>query len=84
MHLSEISPPPGVVFLDDPKETIIATITIPTQVVEPEVEEETELVGEEAEAVVGEEAEGEAAAEAPAEGGADAEGGGEPEGGGES
>jgi large subunit ribosomal protein L25 len=84
MHLSEISPPPGVVFLDDPEETIIATITIPTQVVEPEVEEETELVGEEAEAVVGEEAEGEAAAEAPAEGGAEAEGGGEPEGGGES
>jgi large subunit ribosomal protein L25 len=47
MHLSEVSPPEGVVFLDDPEETIIATITIPTEEPEePEVEEETELVGE--------------------------------------
>jgi large subunit ribosomal protein L25 len=76
MHLSEITPPDGVTFLDDPEETIIATVTIPTEVEEPEVEEETELVGEEAEAVVGEEAEGEAGGgEAPAEGGGDAESG---------
>ena len=47
MHLSEVSAPEGVVFLDDPDETIIATITIPTEEPEePEVEEETELVGE--------------------------------------
>jgi large subunit ribosomal protein L25 len=47
MHLSEISPPEGVVFLDDPDETIIATITVPTEEPEePEIEEETELVGE--------------------------------------
>ena len=48
MHLSEIDPPPGVVFLDDPQETIIATVTVPSEIVEePDVEEETELVGEE-------------------------------------
>ena len=32
MHLSEVTPPEGVEFLDDPEETIIATITIPTEV----------------------------------------------------
>src|SRR5438270_4572640 len=81
MHLSEIAEPAGVTFLDDPEETIIATITVPTEIVEPEVEEETELVGEEGEPVEGEEVpEGEApAAEAPAEGegGEPSEGGGE-------
>jgi large subunit ribosomal protein L25 len=47
MHLSEVSAPEGVVFLDDPDETIIATITVPTEEPEePEIEEETELVGE--------------------------------------
>ncbi|MFL5780254.1 MAG: 50S ribosomal protein L25 [Thermoleophilaceae bacterium] len=76
MHLSEVAAPEGVEFLDDPEETIIATVTIPTEVEEPEVEEETELVGEEGEAAAGEEAEGETG-EAPAEGGGDAEGGGE-------
>ena len=48
LHLSEITPPEGVTFLDDPEETIIATVTVPTEVPEePEIEEETELVGEE-------------------------------------
>jgi large subunit ribosomal protein L25 len=62
MHLAEVTAPEGVVFLDDPEETIIATITIPTEEPEePEVEEETGLVGE------GEAAEG-AEAEAHAEG----------------
>jgi large subunit ribosomal protein L25 len=57
MHLSEISAPEGVTFLDDPEETIVATVVVPTEVEEPEeIEEETELVGEEAE-------EGEEAAE---------------------
>jgi large subunit ribosomal protein L25 len=47
MHLSEVTAPEGVVFLDHPDETIIATITIPTEEPEePEVEEETGLVGE--------------------------------------
>jgi len=60
MNLSEVAAPAGVVFLDDPDETVIATITVPTQVAEPEIEEETELVGEEG---------------APAEPEAEAEGG---------
>jgi large subunit ribosomal protein L25 len=69
MHLSEITAPEGVEFLDDPEETIIATIVVPTEVEEPEeIEEETELVGEDGEPVEGEEpAEEGEAAEAPAE-----------------
>jgi large subunit ribosomal protein L25 len=67
MHLSEVEVPEGVEFLDDPDETIIATVVVPTEVEEPEIEEETELVGEEAEGEEGVEGEG-------AE---DAEGGGE-------
>src|SRR3954464_6232943 len=47
MHLAEVTAPEGVEFLDDPDETIIATITIPTEEQEGlEVEEETALVGE--------------------------------------
>jgi large subunit ribosomal protein L25 len=70
MHLTEISPPAGVELLDDLEETIIATITAPSEIEEePEVEEETELVGEEAEEVP----EGEAPPEAEA-----AEGEGQP------
>ncbi len=47
MHLSEIAAPDGVEFLDDPEDTIIATITVPTEEPEePEIEEETALVGE--------------------------------------
>ena len=77
LPLSDISPPPGVSFLDDPEETVIATVVVPTEVEEPEeVEEETELVGDEAEAeagaegATGEEAEeaGEQAAEEAQEG----------------
>jgi large subunit ribosomal protein L25 len=68
MHLSEVTVPGDVELLDDLEETIIATITPPSEVgEEPEVEEETELVGEEVE----EAAEGEAPPEgeaAPAEG----------------
>jgi large subunit ribosomal protein L25 len=76
MHLSELTPPEGVTFLDDPDETIIASVVVPTEVEEPEeIEEETELVGEEAEAAEAE-AEG---AEAP-EGEAPAEESGEGEG----
>jgi large subunit ribosomal protein L25 len=62
LTLSEITAPNGVKFLDDPDETVIATITVPTDVPEePEIEEETGLVAE------GEAAEGETA-EAAAEG----------------
>jgi large subunit ribosomal protein L25 len=56
MNLSEVAVPEGVTFLDDPEETIIATVVVPTEVEEPEIEEETELVGE---GVEGEEIEGE-------------------------
>jgi large subunit ribosomal protein L25 len=73
MHLSELTPPEGVEFLDDPEETIIATVVVPTEVEEPEeIEEETELVGEEAEVEEGaepaEEGEEPAAPEGEAEG----------------
>jgi len=67
MHLSEIAAPPGVTFLDDPEETLIATVVVPTEIEEPEIEEETELVGEEGEVPEGEEAP-EEGVEAPAEG----------------
>ena len=77
MHLSELEPPEGVAFLDDPEETIIATVVVPTEVEAPEeIEEETELVGAEAEAAAG--AEGATAEEAAAQGqAAAAEAGGE-------
>jgi len=70
MKLSEISAPQGVTFLDDPEETIIATVVVPTEVEEPEIEEETVLVGEDGEPLEegAEPAEGEEGAEAPAEG----------------
>jgi large subunit ribosomal protein L25 len=61
MTLSEVTVPEGVSFLDDLEETVIATVVVPTEVEEPEIEEETELVGE---GVEGEELpEGEEAAE---------------------
>ena len=65
MHLSALTPPEGVTFLDDPEDTIIATIVIPAEEPEePELEEEVEGVGE-GEAEEGAEgAEGEAPAEA--------------------
>jgi large subunit ribosomal protein L25 len=45
--LAEISAPDGVTFLDDPQETVLATITVPTEEpAEPEIEEETGLVTE--------------------------------------
>lgn len=77
MHLSALTAPEGVTFLDDPEETIIATIVIPAEEpAEPELEEEAELVGEEAEVEAGAEGAtgdeaaqaGEAAAEAEASG----------------
>jgi large subunit ribosomal protein L25 len=45
--LAELTAPAGVTLLDDPDETVLATITPPTQEpVEEEIETETELVGE--------------------------------------
>jgi large subunit ribosomal protein L25 len=65
LTLSAVTAPQGVTLLDDPEETVIATITPPTQEpVEEEIETETELVGEDGEpiegAVEGEEAEAQA------------------------
>jgi large subunit ribosomal protein L25 len=67
MHLSEITAPAGVEFLDDLEETIIATVVVPTEVEEPEeIEEETVLVGEDGEPIEAAE-EGEEAAEGDGE-----------------
>jgi len=75
MHLSAVSAPEGVVFLDDLEETIVATVVVPTEVEEPEVEEEAELVGDEAAGAEGETGEeGEQAPEG-GDGGGDSGGG---------
>ena len=63
----------GVKFLDDPEETVLATVTMPTRFVEPEPEEvEGEEELEEGEVPEGEEAPEGAADEEPAEPGEDA------------
>lgn len=67
MQLSAVTPPSGVTFLvDDPDEITIATLSPPrVEEAAPEVEEETELVGE---------AEGGEAAEGDGDSGGDSEG----------
>jgi large subunit ribosomal protein L25 len=74
LTLAAITAPDGVTLLDDLEETVIATLSPPRVEEEPEeeIEEETELVGEDGEPIEGEAAEREA--EAPAEGGGEAEG----------
>jgi large subunit ribosomal protein L25 len=60
MMLTSVTAPPGVTLLDNLEETVVATVTAPSVAEAPEeIEEEAELVGEEAEA---------AEAEAPPEG----------------
>jgi large subunit ribosomal protein L25 len=61
LRVADLAVPEGVRLLDDP-DSVVATVTPPTKVEEPEVEEEEELLEGE-EAVEGE-AEGEAATEA--------------------
>ena len=56
LTLAAVRAPEGVTLLDDPDETVIATLSPPRVEEEPEIEEETELVGEEAEAAEGAEA----------------------------
>jgi large subunit ribosomal protein L25 len=75
IQLSAVTAPEGVVFLDDPEETIVATLSPPRlqAQAEEEIEAETELVGEEGEEPAEEGAEGEAPAAAP-EGGEDSSG----------
>ena len=63
LRLVDLPVQEGVKFLDDPEETVLATVTMPTRIVEPEPEEGEEL--EEGELPEGELPEGE---EAPAEG----------------
>ena len=61
LTLSAITAPAGVTLLDDPEETLVATITPPSaEPVEEEIETETELVGEGGEAAEAE-AEGDTA-----------------------
>jgi large subunit ribosomal protein L25 len=70
LYLSAVTAPAGVTLLDDPEETVVATITPPTlEPTEDEIETETEVVGEEGEAEAGK-AEGDTGDEA-AEGAAD-------------
>ena len=70
LTLAEVPRQEGVEYLDDPEETTIATVVPPTQVEEPEIEEETELVGEDGEPLAEGEAE-EGAAEEPEGAGGD-------------
>jgi large subunit ribosomal protein L25 len=71
LRLVDIAVQEGVTFLDDPEETVVATVTVPTQIIEPEPEEEEEL--EEGEELAeGEEPPEGAEGEAPAEGEAEA------------
>ena len=67
LRLSDLHVPEGVTLLDDP-ETVLATVTVPTKVEEPEVEvEEGEELEEGEEGEDGEAPEGEAAPEAEGE-----------------
>jgi len=79
LRLVDLPAQEGVTYLDDPEETVLATVTMPTVFVEPEPEEVEGEELEEGELPEGEEApEGEEGeeGEAPAEGEAAAEGGG--------
>jgi large subunit ribosomal protein L25 len=69
LRLEDLPPREGVNYLDDP-EIVLATVTMPTRIVEPEPEEVEEL--EEGELPEGEEAPEGAAEEAAAEGEAEA------------
>jgi large subunit ribosomal protein L25 len=71
IRLEEVPEIEGVRFVDDPHETVIATVTVPTRVEEPEEELEEGEEGVEAAAEEG----AEAAAEAPAEPEGDSGGG---------
>jgi large subunit ribosomal protein L25 len=71
MTLASVSPPAGIAICDDLDETVVATVTAPTEIEEPEeIEEEAALVGEEGEVPAEEEAPSEAAegGEEPSEG----------------
>jgi large subunit ribosomal protein L25 len=72
LRLADLAARDGITYLDDPEETVLATVTMPTRIVEPEPEEgeeleEGELPEGEAAAAEGEEAPAEGEAEAPAD-----------------
>jgi hypothetical protein len=70
LRLADLPAREGVEYLDDPEETVLATVGMPTRIVEPEPEEGEELEeGElpEGEVPEGEEAAAEGEAEAPSE-----------------
>src|SRR6266567_1974716 len=71
LRLVDLPPREGVTYLDDPEETVLATVTVPTQIVEPEPEEEELAEGEEL--PEGEVPEGEEAPEGAAESGGEPE-----------
>ena len=72
LRLADLPARDGVTYLDDPEETVLATVTLPTREVEPEeVVEEGEEVPE---GEVPEEERPEGAAEQPEEPSADAAG----------
>jgi large subunit ribosomal protein L25 len=73
MRLVDLPARDGVTYLDDPEETVLATVTMPTRVEEPEEVVEGEELEEGAELPEGEEAP-EGAADEPAEPDADAAG----------
>jgi len=83
ISLATVTAPSGAKFMvDDPEEITIATLSPPRIEEEPEVEEETVLIGEDGEPIEGEEVpEGEEPAEGEAE--REAEGGGDEGGGGD-
>ena len=67
LRLVDLRQPDGVTFLDDPEETVLATVTMPTRFVEPEPEEVEGEELEEGELPEGEVPEGEEAPEGAAE-----------------
>jgi large subunit ribosomal protein L25 len=71
LRLADVPPMEGVTFLDDPDETVLATVTLPTRVEEPEEAVEEEELAEGIEVPEGEQAP-EGAAERAAEPRADA------------
>jgi len=59
LTLADVTAPEGVTFVHEPlDDLVVASVVLPTKVEEPEIEAETELVGEDGEAAEGEAAEG--------------------------
>src|SRR6266571_6688393 len=74
LRLADLPAREGVKYLDDPEETVLATVTLPTRVEEPEPEVEEGEEGEVPEGEVPPEEQPEGAAEQPAEPSADVAG----------